>query len=86
MTTDDSLHIGRNVTIWTRSSEFAGVGNTNMVRKVGYRVRSGDSLYEIAQRFSVDSDDIARWNALGKDALIQPGQALTLYIDLRNAI
>ncbi len=86
MTPDDSLHIGRHMTIWNKSPNLAATVNTNMVRKVGYRVRSGDSLYQIAQRFSINSDDIARWNALGKDAFLRPGQALTLYIDLRNAI
>lgn len=86
MTPGDSLHIGRQLTIWTRTSKLARTSNSNMVRRVGYRVRSGDSLFEIAQRFSIDSDDIARWNSLGKGEFLQPGQALTLYIDLRNAI
>ncbi|MGI9286911.1 MAG: LysM peptidoglycan-binding domain-containing protein [Pseudomonadales bacterium] len=86
MTPNDSLHIGRHITIWTKKSKLVKSVNTNMVRKVGYRVRSGDSLYEIAQRFSINSEDIARWNALNKDEYLQPGQALTLYIDLRNAI
>ena len=86
MTTSDPLHAGRQITIWTKKSTMTRSINANMVRKVGYRVRSGDSLYEIAQRFSIRSDDIARWNALNKDDYLRPGQALTLYIDVRNAI
>lgn len=86
MTPAEPLQAGRHITIWIKKSRSEKAGRVNMVRKVGYRVRSGDSLYEIAQRFSIKSDDIARWNALSKDDYLQPGQALTLYIDLRNAI
>lgn len=51
-------------------------------RKVRYSVRSGDSLYRIAQRFSVDVADIQRWNNMNDGHLLRPGQALTLYVDV----
>ena len=56
-----------------------------MVRKVGYRVRSGDSLSAIASRFSVNVRDIASWNDLNTDRYLQPGQSLVLYVDIRNS-
>ncbi len=56
-----------------------------MVRKVGYRVRSGDSLSAIASRFSVNVRDIASWNDLNTSRYLQPGQSLVLYVDIRNS-
>jgi len=44
-----------------------------------YRVRRGDSLYEIARRHRVTVDDIVAWNSLKPDDLLHPGQKLTLY-------
>ena len=45
---------------------------------MAYTVRSGDSLYTIAQRFNVDVDKIRDWNQLGR--YLQPGQQLTLFV------
>lgn len=42
-----------------------------------YAVRSGDSLWVIARRFGLKSDDIRRWNDLSTDKL-QVGQELKL--------
>lgn len=53
-----------------------------VVRKVGYRIRQGDSLSVIASRFGVSIDDILKWNRLEIDSMLKPGQALTLYVDI----
>jgi membrane-bound lytic murein transglycosylase D len=50
---------------------------------VAYRVRKGDSLYTIAQRFRVSVTDLKRWNKLSGNNL-QPGQQLDLYLDVSN--
>jgi membrane-bound lytic murein transglycosylase D len=47
---------------------------------IGYRVRRGDSLYEIAGRFKVTVDDIVAWNALDPGKYLQPGQTLKLHV------
>jgi lipoprotein NlpD len=44
-----------------------------------YTVRRGDTLYSIAWRHQLDYHDVARWNAIGRDYLIQPGQVLRLH-------
>lgn len=44
-----------------------------------YTVKRGDTLYQIAWRHKLDWQDIARWNAIGRDYVIQPGQVLKLY-------
>ena len=54
------------------------------LRKVRYSVRSGDSLYRIAQRFSVEVSDIQRWNNMANGHLLRPGQPLTLYVDVTS--
>lgn len=45
-----------------------------------YKVQKGDSLYSIAQRYSVSVGDLRRWNRL-EDILLKPGQRLTLHVD-----
>ncbi|MWV16936.1 LysM peptidoglycan-binding domain-containing protein [Pseudomonas sp. L-22-4S-12] len=45
-----------------------------------YRVKSGDSLYLIAQRFKVDMQSLQRWNPRSSQSL-KPGQTLTLYLN-----
>jgi len=41
-------------------------------------VRSGETLYSIARRYGLDYRDIARWNGIGGDYLIHPGDRLRL--------
>jgi lipoprotein NlpD len=41
-------------------------------------VRKGDTLYSIAFRNQIDYRDLARWNNIGPDNLIYPGQVLRL--------
>lgn len=41
-------------------------------------VRTGETLYSIAWRYSKDPDDLARWNKLGDGSLIHPGQVIRL--------
>jgi len=55
------------------------------MRTLNYRVRPGDSLAKIAQRFSVSVDDIVKWNNINAERFIQPGQQLMLLVD-NNAV
>lgn len=43
-----------------------------------YKVREGDSLYRIAQRFKIDLSHLQRWNP--RSTSLKPGQTLTLYL------
>lgn len=43
-----------------------------------YVVRAGDTLYSIARRHGLDYREVARWNGIGRDYRIVPGQVLTL--------
>jgi lipoprotein NlpD len=41
-----------------------------------YTVNGGDTLYSIAWRYELDPDDLARWNNLGDNSVIHPGERL----------
>ncbi len=54
-----------------------------MVRKVNYRVRRGESLSLIANRFNVTINSIRSWNeGLDDGTYIHPGDRLTLFVDI----
>lgn len=63
---------------WEQSLALANVGENGIKR--AYKVRRGDSLYEIARRFSISIEDIVSWNKLDRSRYLQPGQALTLFV------
>lgn len=54
-----------------QAKERATAGNN-------YKVRQGDSLYNIAKRFNVEVKDLLAWNDLGSNAMIRPGQDLKI--------
>jgi membrane-bound lytic murein transglycosylase D len=59
---------------------FADAGSNRLARqRLNYRVRKGDSLYTIAQRFQVSVPDLKRWNQVGR--YIRPGDNLTVFVD-----
>src|SRR3546814_21000436 len=43
-----------------------------------YVVRRGDTVYAIAFRHNLDVRALARWNGIGTDYLIHPGEVLRL--------
>ena len=46
-----------------------------------YEVRSGDSLWRIANRYSITVENLVAWNDLNVDATLRPGQVLVLQPD-----
>ncbi|MDH3614658.1 MAG: LysM peptidoglycan-binding domain-containing protein [Gammaproteobacteria bacterium] len=82
----DTLPVGRKLVVWTnadvapRTSPTTALGNTT--RKLRYKVRTGDSLYLIANKFRVTISQIARWNKIDKNKILRPGQTLTMYVDV----
>ena len=46
-----------------------------------YTVRSGDSLWLIANRYQITVAELTQWNSLESNALIKPGQQLVLQAD-----
>ncbi|WP_444919386.1 LysM peptidoglycan-binding domain-containing protein [Microbulbifer sp. CnH-101-G] len=77
MAPGDTLRPGRTLVAYNGNS----TSSNRTTRKLSYRVRSGDSLYRIANKFSIKIDDILRWNKIPKSKYLQPGQRLTLFVD-----
>ncbi|MDP1931956.1 MAG: LysM peptidoglycan-binding domain-containing protein, partial [Gammaproteobacteria bacterium] len=46
-----------------------------------YEVRSGDSLWRIANRYNLTTTALARWNNIDESAVLRPGQILNLAAD-----
>jgi membrane-bound lytic murein transglycosylase D len=73
----NTLQLNDRLVVGSKAAEV----ESEHVRKLSYRVRRGDSLSLIANRFDVAVSDITRWNKIGRSALLQPGQRLTLFIN-----
>lgn len=89
----DTLTPGKTLVIWTKDkskvsafnpAEFVHPFEQNTTRRIGYTVRSGDSLARISQRFRVSINNLKRWNRLEGRKYLQPGQRLTLYVDVKR--
>lgn len=84
----DTLKPGQKLVIWTRGKVSVDTGHMapppqrRITKRIGYRVRPGDSLSRISSRFKVTIAQLRRWNRLPKGRYLQPGQRLTLYIDV----
>ncbi len=78
----DPLRPGQQLVIWSQKNS-ASPAQREVIRKIQYRVRSGDSLARISQRYNVRVSDVKRWNqAQVNNKYLQPGQLLTLYVDV----
>ena len=87
----DPLTPGQKLVIWSRSgietSSLEGVvlalpQQRSVTKRIGYRVRRGDSLTKISHKFRVSVSQLKRWNNLPDGKYLQPGQRLTVYVDV----
>ena len=96
MATTDVLRPGKKLLIWSKANKNSATSpatnftapfaqKRDMIKRIGYRVRKGDSLAKIANKFSVSINSLIAWNKLSKKKYLQPGQKLTIYVDLTNS-
>ena len=78
-------HIGPKQYLRVGTRLIIPAANKDLIKKINYQVRSGDSLSGIAQRFNVTTREIMGWNELDLAKYLQPGQRLRLYVDLTAA-
>lgn len=83
MAPGDTLSPGQELAIWVnpgdhQASRSNGPGDTRLT----YRVRSGDSLWDIARDFNVSPSRLRRWNGLGENQPIHPGDRLKIIVDV----
>lgn len=72
------LHVGQTLAI--ASAPVVATASATTQRQVAHQVQSGDSLWTIAQRYNVSVTELRRWNQLGQNAILQPGQTLNLHL------
>lgn len=89
MAPGDVLKIGRTLVVWNTGAKTVSTpkpmkvsSSKALIRTISYQVRKGDSLYEIARKFQVSVNDLRRWNAKTLGKFLQPGQRLTVHVDL----
>jgi membrane-bound lytic murein transglycosylase D len=88
MASRDPLRVGKVLKIYRETdavSAEAPSERKTVVKKVNYKVRNGDSLARIAGKFNIKINDIVSWNKLNPKKYLQPGQALTLFVDVHSA-
>jgi membrane-bound lytic murein transglycosylase D len=81
------LRLGQKLTVYQKSNtQLAGnIAGKVVERTISYKVKNGDSLSRIAGRYDVSVSDIIKWNNLSNDKYIQPGQNLTLKVDVKSS-
>jgi membrane-bound lytic murein transglycosylase D len=96
MDQDDVLIAGKKLVVWTNDglqdsdlidalipATFAAPPERSITRQIKYRVRQGDSLATISQRFRVSVPQLLSWNdGVKEDKFLRPGQPLTLFVDV----
>lgn len=82
LSTSSLIKPGQKLIVWGKAPQKSDKG---IIRKVGYKVRSGDSLSMIASRFNLRIRDILEWNSIKTSQYLRPGQSLTLYVDITHA-
>lgn len=85
MAPTDPLRIGQTLVVWSKSTAApvtASHGPADRMRTITYTVRRGDSLARIAGRFGVTVGQITAWNDISASDYLQPGQRLTLRVDV----
>ena len=75
------IYAGRRLKIYTNKSASAYASDDNSPEKATrfrYRIRRGETISELAERFSVSIAQIRRWNHLNSNQLIA-GKTLTIF-------
>ena len=90
MSPKDILVAGKKLVVWAQqqlehthlTANMVKHLNSSTTKKITYRVRRGDSLAKISDKFNVNIADILHWNRLEKDSFLYPGQQLRIVVDL----
>ncbi|MGB2693255.1 MAG: LysM peptidoglycan-binding domain-containing protein, partial [Thermodesulfobacteriota bacterium] len=71
-----SIRVGQTLNI--PNGNYSSSGSSSNAGPVSYKVRSGDTLWEIASKHHVTVANIKKWNNLKSNSL-SPGKKLTIY-------
>ena len=79
------LIVAKSVSVDEPAILLADDYNRKVMRSVHYRVRKGDSLHTIADKFNVSINELRKWNpSRAKGRYIYPGQRIRLYVDVTD--
>ncbi len=84
----DTLHPGQKLVLWEQKPKTvadaapSARASRPVRRSIRYRVRRGDSLWRIANRFRVTVNELCQWNGIPRSQTLRPGQQLQLYVDV----
>ncbi len=81
MAPKDTLRPGQTLAIWVNKVSEKQQGDA-ILKTLTYTVKRGDSLSRIADKFNLKVSDITEWNDLSAKRYLQPGQKLTLHVDV----
>jgi len=59
-------------------------GSTDDGKKIMYRVKDGDTLWDISKSFNVSVQDLKRFNGMGRRSMIRPGDQLVLGFESKD--
>jgi len=85
MAPTDPLRVGQQLVLWSEQPvKVASLAdNSRRTKKIYYKVRQGDSLARIADKFNVSLDNVKKWNrSIRGQKYLQPGDSVTLYVDI----
>ncbi len=68
---NDTIYVGQKLSVYP--------GPESEIHRVSYKVKKGDTLWEIARDHGVEVADLQKWNEMGKRSTISIGQSLTIY-------
>ena len=85
MAPGDTLPLGRKLVVWKPAGNNPGSVPASRVRKINYKARSGDSYARIADKFNITLKELKHWNNINLEKYLQPGDRLTLYVDITKA-
>jgi membrane-bound lytic murein transglycosylase D len=89
------LRLNQKLVVWTAGAEervadadaggalvktSAAVASDGAFKLVRYEIRTGDSLWTIAQRFKVSVDQLRLWNGIGERKTLRPGESIDVYV------
>ena len=77
--------VSRELLAATEGPRAEADATTSRFRRVPYRVKRGETLASLAERFDVSQSQLRRWNDLPKGKVLKPGKQLVVFVPMPAA-
>ncbi len=71
-------------TLSMEGRRYRGLQRSGNGQRYTYRVRRGDTLWDIGRHYGVSIQQLCRWNNISAHSLLRPGQKLSLWFAEKN--